>query len=246
MDADQLTAKIKSIPPLGWAAIAGVSFLGYRWYMGRQVEPVALEDGSFPETGPVGYLTATGTGSTEPTQTGSGSGKTTFESNVEWEAAGVEYLVARGFTGGFAQTALGKALAGDAMSTAEKAAVSLVLGVLGTPPGGMPPLGSDPPPGPAPTTPPPAPAVWKGPVKRKAGGPVIMSIKSLGSGGRWTWAQLIPQFYENPPPAGPKLTAAASQLRLANAWRLPFKGTYKWDTYPANTAVSVPIALPVY
>lgn len=260
MDADQLAATAKKIPPFGWVMIAGGTFLAWRWYSGRQVpapaDPAAADTSALDSLGGTGLPSGAGTGSTDVTNTGSGSAKLSFDNNAEWESAATDVLVARGFTAGFAQTALGKALSGDPLSIPERAAVSLALALLGVgPPGGMPPLGSDPPPptggggNPAPT---PTPTPGKGPSVRKAAGGPVVSENTNATTGRWTWPQVIGMFYSNPPPAGAATTRAVAQLKTANIWRVYKTGPKKgqkmdgwggWDTVAGHTTVSLPQAL---
>jgi hypothetical protein len=74
--------------------------------------------------------------------------------NGQWETLAIEYLIGRGYTPAYAQTAITKALTGEPLSVAEKAAVGLAIFALGNPPEGMPPLGAEPGPSAPPTTPP--------------------------------------------------------------------------------------------
>jgi hypothetical protein len=260
MDGDQLAAKVKKIPPIGWVAIAAGGVFAWRWYSARQVAGAPADPAA---TDPLtdGYGTSisganAGTGGTDVTNNGSGgSGKPTFDSNAEWISAATDVLVARGFSAGFAQTALTKAVDGEPLSVQEKAAVSLALALLGVgPPGGMPPLGSDPAPPPGGGNPPPAPKpTTHGPATRKAAGAAVISANTKGSAGRWTWEQVMREFYSNTPPPGAATTKALSQLKAANMWRVIPKGHPGagkkndgwggWVTVGGNVTVSLPSVL---
>lgn len=74
--------------------------------------------------------------------------------NAQWEALAIDYLIGRLYTPAYAQTAITKALTGEPLTVAEKAAVGLAIFAYGNPPEGMPPLGADPGPTPPPSTPP--------------------------------------------------------------------------------------------
>lgn len=108
-------------------------------------EPVPgdeLGDGLTPVPGPGGRSPQT-----DPTVGNDNQGSITPRrptTNAEWLTAGVDFLVGRGVSGAAAQSALTKALGGQAVTTQETAWVSQVIGALGSPPEGMPPLGSSP------------------------------------------------------------------------------------------------------
>lgn len=85
---------------------------------------------------PVGNDTQTGTATTRPT------------TNPSWQSQGVDLLVGRGASAAAAESALSKALTGEALTAQERAWVSQVIAVLGSAPDGMPPMTSE-----VPTTP---------------------------------------------------------------------------------------------
>lgn len=256
MDAAALTAKLKKVPPAGWVVLAGGAFVGYRWYSGRQVTPAPLPDGTegdlVTDPGPLGYLS--GTGGATTTGDAPVSSKPSFDSNAEWASAAIDTLVARGFSAGFAQTAITKALDGEPLSLSEKAAVSLALALLGvSPPAGMPPLNSDPAPAPGGGNTPPATTV-KGPAVRKAAGKPLISANTKATTGRWTWEQIMRDFYSATPAAGSAQShAAVAQLKTANMFRVIPKGQKNagkkldgwggWDTVGGNVTVSLPAVL---
>jgi hypothetical protein len=150
---DELKGLVKERP---WVLAIPVGAAVYFWWVRRppaeEAEPgeedtEGLDGGAFTgrEPGPDG---AADPGTPAPVTPGRPT------TNAEWESAAIDYLVARGFSAAFAQTAVVKALTGEPLSTAEIAAVSLALAALGNPPEGMPPIGAAPPP-PPPVTPPP-------------------------------------------------------------------------------------------
>lgn len=81
---------------------------------------------------------------------GSASGSTptvtTPQDNAQWHTAGVALLTALAFDAAFAETSLAKFLGGEPLSLAQRAAVSLVLARLGSPPNGAPSIVMEPPP----------------------------------------------------------------------------------------------------
>jgi hypothetical protein len=74
-----------------------------------------------------------------------------------------------------------------------------------------------------------------------------ISIKSLktapGSVGRWSWENLIPQFYDTRGASRAQIQAAARRLAAANAWR--YSGSRKLPGYTAYTVPGLaPITVP--
>ncbi len=121
--------------------LAVVGYVAYTRWNGTPTDappaedqtPVEADATRVPQTDPeVGNTTTTG-----------GNGRPS--TNLEWISQGVDFLAGRGVSAGSASSALDKALAGEQLSTQEKAWVSSWIGVGGYPPDGMPPLNSAPP-----------------------------------------------------------------------------------------------------
>jgi hypothetical protein len=74
-----------------------------------------------------------------------GAGSRKYDNNEEWLSDATDFLSGRGVPSGSAYNALNKALGGQQLTAQEQAWVSQVIGALGAPPEGMPPLNSSPP-----------------------------------------------------------------------------------------------------
>lgn len=128
----------------------GIAIAGYVWWTRRNgtPQPVPADTGTTPTTadGPSGRTpqTAPEVGNTN---TGSATGPRKYANNADWLADGTSFLQGRGTPAGAAYDALTKALAGLTLTAQQIAWVSQVIGALGAPPEGMPPLNAAAPPG---------------------------------------------------------------------------------------------------
>jgi len=240
----------------GGALIVGI--VGYAWWAksrsGASELAVTPEDvGATDYVNPQTYR--------DSTQAVDATGKSPedIDTNAEWTQKAVELLASVGFDAMMVTTALGKYLNRQGLTTTEKGAVIAARGMVGDPPvgGPYPILDALPTPKPSPDPhptpqPKPTPPPWHGPLRRRAAGTTTRTIRTL-SGGRRTWAQLLPMFYNNAPPAGSAQARAAGEiLRHANDWRNnvpPGKrapdGAGKWETVGSLVNVSVPAIINV-
>lgn len=121
----------------------GVAIAGYVWWTRRNGTPQAVPDtsttdttgttdtGTSPQTDPTVGNTSTGTTST---------GARKYANNADWLADGTSFLQGRGTPASDAYNALTLALGGLPITAQQSAWVSQVIGALGAPPEGMPPL----------------------------------------------------------------------------------------------------------
>lgn len=128
----------------------GVAIAVYVWWTRRNgtpqpavpADPTVTDgpSGRTPQTDPEVGNTSTGT-----------LGPRKYTNNADWLSDGTDFLKGRGTPAGAAYDALTKALGGLQVTSQESAWVSQVIGALGAPPEGMPPLNAQAPPT---TTPP--------------------------------------------------------------------------------------------
>jgi hypothetical protein len=120
--------------------VGGVAVVGYLWWTrgrGGSAEPT---EELVPDTGSAGRTPQTDPTVGNDSQTDAGKKSTRPETNDQWITQGVDVLTGRGTPGGTAFNALNRALLGEAITAQEAGLVNQVISVLGSPPGGMPPL----------------------------------------------------------------------------------------------------------
>jgi hypothetical protein len=126
----------------------GAAIAVYVWYTRRNGTPdpaAAADPTAVVADGPSGRTPQT---DPEVGNTSTGSvGPRKYTNNADWLSDGTSFLQGRGTPAGNAYDALTKALAGLTLTAQEIAWVSQVIGALGAPPEGMPPLNASAPPG---------------------------------------------------------------------------------------------------
>lgn len=227
----------------GGALVAGIA--GYAWWKAKSNAAPAVVPGvdTFPDAGTGGAAGYQNPAPSSGTITPGGVG-TAPSTNVAWSQQATEALAALGYDVGTLSAVIGKYLTRQPLTAQEQQWIQTAWAYVGKPPDGAYPIVTAPGTTPTPTpTPVPKPTAWKGPLVRKASGGPVRSINTArGSGsGRWTWAQVVTQMYNNVPPDPARLSAAGHELYLANAWRLgKGKNGPTASTVAVNSTVSVP------
>lgn len=147
----------------------GAAIVVYVWWTRRNGTPEPAAAAADPTTadGPSGRTPQT---DPEVGNTSTGTlGPRKYANNAEWLADGTSFLQGRGTPAGNAYDALTKALGGLQLTAQEISWVSQVIGALGPPPEGMPPLNAQAPPGNPQTPTKPATKPVPGPQKPAAG-----------------------------------------------------------------------------
>lgn len=118
----------------------------YVWWTRRNGTPEVAAPDTTDDTTDTGTPSA-GSPQSDPTvgNQSTGSGTRKYDNNADWLADATDFLTGRGVPAGSAYNALNKALGGQQLTAQEQAWVSQVIGALGAPPEGMPPLNSSPP-----------------------------------------------------------------------------------------------------
>lgn len=125
----------------------GVAIAGYVWWTRRNGTPEPVPEDPTTIDGPSARNPQTDPEVGNTNTGGTGNGRKKYENNAEWLADGTDFLAGRGTPAGSAYDALTKALAGLPLTAQQVAWVSQVIGALGAPPEGMPPLNAAPPAG---------------------------------------------------------------------------------------------------
>lgn len=140
----------------------------YLWWTRGRVQ-AAADTAAATDTGvlPTGDIARVPAGAASGSTATTSTTETPFPdvppaTNDQWALRAISWLVAHLFTGEFAQAAVQKALAGEALTIPEMSAVGMAIAGIGPPPQGMPPLTGLPPvdKSPAPTPAPTATGLW--------------------------------------------------------------------------------------
>lgn len=234
---------------VGAAAVAGI--VGYAWYRRGIAGASEAPEGLATDPDGVGAADYENPGDYAP------AGNSTYnapaldiiDTNAEWAQAAGRTLTEYGYDPVLVSRALGKLLARQGQTTEEADASRAAKAYQGEPPvgGPWPIITGLPTPNPSPNPAPPA--AYKPPAVRKHQ-PTNRDPVSLRTppGGRRTWAQLVPFFYTNPPPAGTAAAyAAGERIRHANDHRKPVKpgqpypdGSGRWGTVGGLVVISLP------